>query len=70
MNTDMYNSQSKLKVDLFSGYSATLSSILAWKVPWTKAPGGHSPWGHKQLDMTKQLSMLATLKNHKPLYLL
>ena len=26
---------------------ATHSSILAWKIPWTKEPGGYSPWGRK-----------------------
>ena len=30
---------------------ATCSSILAWKIPWTEEPGGHSPWGCKELDM-------------------
>ena len=30
---------------------ATHSSILAWRIPWT------SPWGHKELDMTEQLSL-------------
>ena len=29
---------------------ATLSSILAWKIPWTE-PGGYSPRSHKELDM-------------------
>ena len=32
---------------------ATHSSILAWRIPWTEEPGGYSPWGHKELDMTK-----------------
>ena len=28
---------------------ATLSSILAWRIPCTEEPGGpHSPWGGKQ----------------------
>ena len=35
----------------------THSSILAWKIPGTKEPEAqaapHSPWGHKQLDMTE-----------------
>ena len=26
---------------------ATHSSILAWRIPWTEAPGGLSPWGHR-----------------------
>ena len=32
---------------------ATHSSILAWRIPWTEEPG---PWGHKELEMTKQLT--------------
>ena len=28
---------------------ATPSIILAWRIPWT----GHSPWAHKELDMTE-----------------
>ena len=37
---------------------ATHSSILAWKTPWTEEPGGlHSPWGHKELDTTKRLTL-------------
>ena len=35
---------------------ATHSSILAWRIPWTEAPGGYSPWGHKELDMTAWLT--------------
>ena len=31
---------------------ATHSSILAWKIPWL-----FSPQGHKELDMTEQLSL-------------
>ena len=30
--------------------------ILAWKSPWTDEPGGYSPWGCKELDMTERLS--------------
>ena len=26
---------------------STLSSILAWRIPWTEEPGGYSPWGLK-----------------------
>ena len=26
------------------------SHILAWEIPWTEEPGGHSPLGHKELD--------------------
>ena len=32
---------------------ATHSSILAWRIPWTKEPGRlHSPRGFKELDTT------------------
>ena len=31
----------------------THSSTLAWKTPWTEAPGRLSPWGRKELDMTE-----------------
>ena len=36
---------------------ATHSSILAWRIPRTEEPGGHSPWHHKELDMTERLSI-------------
>ena len=29
------------------------SNILAWRIPWTEEPGGHSPQGRKESDMTK-----------------
>ena len=33
---------------------AAHSGILAWRIPWTGAPGGlYSPWGHRESDMTK-----------------
>ena len=38
---------------------ATHSTILAWRIPWTEEPGGlHSPWGHKELNMTERLTLL------------
>ena len=40
---------------------ATHSSILAWEIPWTEEAGWlYSPWGHKELDMTEQLSTCVT----------
>ena len=30
---------------------ATHSSILAWEIPWTERVG-HSPWVHKESDVT------------------
>ena len=32
---------------------ATHSSFLAWRISWTEEPGRHSPWGHKESDMTE-----------------
>ena len=33
------------------------SSILAWRIPWTKEPVGYSPsWGHKESDTAEQLT--------------
>ena len=37
--------------DLLEEGMATLSSVLAWRIPWTEEPGGYSPWGHKESDM-------------------
>ena len=33
---------------------ATHSSILAWRIPWIE---GYSPWGHKDSDTTKRLTL-------------
>ena len=44
----------------------THSSILAWRIPWTKEPAGHSPWGHKELDTTERLSTVHTLYYKPP----
>ena len=45
---------------------ATHSSILAWRIPWTEEPGGHSPRGCKELDMTEQAPM-QTVAHQAPL---
>ena len=29
------------------------SSMLAWRISWTKDLSGYSPWGLKELDMTE-----------------
>ena len=34
-----------------------LSLILGWEDPLEKGTATHSPWGHKELDMTEQLSL-------------
>ena len=39
--------------DLLEKETATLSSILAWEIPWTEAWwAAYSLWGHKESDMT------------------
>ena len=35
---------------------AILSSILAWKTHGQRSPVGYSPWGHKELETTEQLT--------------
>ena len=35
---------------------ATHSSILAWRIPWMEEPGGLQPMGHRESDMTEQLT--------------
>ena len=42
---------------------ATHSSILAWRIPWIKEPGGLQSMGHKESDTIKQLSMHVFLQN-------
>ena len=37
---------------------ATLSSILAWRIPWTEEPSGLQSRGNQELGRTKQLSLL------------
>ena len=32
------------------------SNSLAWRIPWREEPGGHSPRGHKESDVTERLS--------------
>ena len=34
----------------------TRFSILEWKIREQRNPEGYSPWGHKELDTTEQLS--------------
>ena len=33
--------------------TATHSSVLAWRIPWTEEPGGLSPRSHKDWDTTE-----------------
>ena len=34
---------------------ATHSSILVWKIQWTRSRVGYNPWGRKESDMTERL---------------
>ena len=36
---------------------ATHSSSLAWRIPRTRSLTGYSPWGHKESDTTKRLTL-------------
>ena len=45
---------------------ATHSSILAWRIPRTEEPGGYNPWGHKESDMTEQLSAHIHTRSQSP----
>ena len=45
---------------------ATHSGILAWRIPWTEKPGSLHPCGHKELDMTEQLSSISPLVPNSP----
>ena len=38
--------------DILEKEVATHFNTLAWKIPWTEEPGSHSPWDHKESDMT------------------
>ena len=44
--------QSLGQEDALEKEMATYPSLFAWKIPWTEEPGGLSPWGHKESDMT------------------
>ena len=46
--------------DLLEKGMATLSSILAWRIPWTEKLMGCSPWGYRDLDTIERLN---TMKN-------
>ena len=36
---------------------ATHSNSLAWRIPWTEAPGGLQSMGGKELDVTERLTL-------------
>ena len=42
------------------------SNILAWKTPGQRSLSGYSPWGHKELNTTKWLSLHFMTLSYKP----
>ena len=48
---------------------ASLSSILACKIPWTEEPGGLPSLGHKESDMTEQAACIHMLMGVIKLFL-
>ena len=42
--------------DLLEKETAILSSILAWKIPWTEEPGGLQSMGLQESDTTERLN--------------
>ena len=40
---------------------ATLSSALAWEIPWTEEPGGMQSVALQELDTTERLTLLFSL---------
>ena len=49
--------------DLPEKGTATHSSILTWRIPWTEESGRLSPQGHKESDVTERLT-----QGHQPVY--
>ena len=47
--------QSPGQEDALEKGMATYSSILAWKIPWTKEPGRLQSMGSQESDMTERL---------------
>ena len=47
---------------------ATCSSILAWKIPWTKEPGGYSPRSYKELDTTDHAYVVKYILHPYPVH--
>ena len=47
--------QSQGREDPLKKEMATHSSILAWKIPWTRSLVGYSPWDHKESATTEHI---------------
>ena len=50
--------------------TATHSSILAWRIPWTEEPGGLQSTESQRVghDSVNSLSLLTCLNKHNPIY--
>ena len=48
--------QSLGQEDTLEEETATLTSILAWRFYGRRSLMGYNPWGHKESDMTEQLT--------------
>ena len=48
--------QSVSQEDPLEKEMATHTSILAWRIPWTRNLVGYSPWDHKESDTTERLT--------------
>ena len=48
--------QSLCREDPLEKEMATLSSTLAWRMPWTEEPGGLQSMGSQESDTTEQLT--------------
>ena len=46
--------------------TATHSSVLAGRIPWTEEPVGYSPWDCKESDKTEQLRLHFILDQGRP----
>ena len=53
--------QSLGQEDLLEKEMATLSSILAWKIPWMEEPGGLQSMGWQRVRLTERLHSLILL---------
>ena len=40
--------------DILQEEAATQSTVLAWRIQGRRSLVSYSPWGHKQLDVTKE----------------
>ena len=72
VNSGSYNKESACNVwetwvqylgweDALEKEVAAHSSILAWRILWTKSLTGHSPWHHKESDTTELLTTQASM---------